>query len=174
MHEGERVKYLRKEKLHLTMEKLGDTLGISKAAVSRIESGSVALTDQNRKAICREFSVNEEWLRTGDGEPFKVARRDQQIESFINRILEDEPEGPKARLVAALAGLDEQGWDVLVDLAQKMVAENANTVMKEELKAAPSTDTPSVEVLTPDEQELLRQYRERKNQEGRSSASAAS
>lgn len=63
---------------------------------------------------------------------------------------------------------------MLVDLAQKMVAENANTEMKEELKAAPSADTPSVEVLTPDEQELLRQYRERKNQEGRSSASAAS
>lgn len=173
MEMNERIKIVR-EKNGLTQVKFAERLKISRNNIAGYEAGSRIPSDAVISLICREFSVNEEWLRTGEGEPFKVARRDQQIESFINRILEDEPEGPKARLVAALAGLDEQGWDVLVDLAQKMVAENANTEMKEELKAAPSTDTPSVEVLTPDEQELLRQYRERKNQEGRSSASAAS
>ena len=170
---GERLKELRR-KMGLTQQEFSDKLGIKRNAIATYEVGKSNPGDSVISLICREFSVSEAWLRTGEGEPFKVARRDQQIESFINRILEDEPEGPKARLVAALAGLDEQGWDVLVDLAQKMVAENANTEMKEELKAAPSADTPSVEVLTPDEQELLRQYRERKNQEGRSSASAAS
>lgn len=170
---GNRIKEIRTS-LNLNQTDFGKRIGVKQSSVASYESGSRQPVDAVITSICREFSVNELWLRSGDGEPFKVARRDQQIESFINRILEDEPEGPKARLVAALAGLDEQGWDVLVDLAQKMVAENANTEMKEELKAAPSTDTPSVEVLTPDEQELLRQYRERKNQEGRSSASAAS
>ena len=170
---GNRIKEIRTS-LNLNQTDFGKRIGVKQSSVASYESGSRQPVDAVITSICREFSVNEEWLRTGEGEPFKVARRDQQIESFINRILEDEPEGPKARLVAALAGLDEQGWNVLVDLAQKMVAENANTEMKEELNAAPSTDTPSVEVLTPDEQELLRQYRERKNQEGRSSASAAS
>lgn len=173
MEMNERIKIVR-EKNGLTQVKFAERLKISRNNIAGYEAGSRIPSDAVISLICREFSVNEEWLRTGEGEPFKVARRDQQIESFINRILEDEPEGPKARLVAALAGLDEHGWDVLVDLAQKMVAENANTEMKEELKAAPSADTSSVEVLTPDEQELLRQYRERKNQEGRSSASAAS
>ena len=170
---GERLKELRKDRLCLTLDQFGSKVGVGKSAISDIERGRNNLSEQMVKSICREFSVNEEWLRTGEGEPFKVARRNQQIESFINRILEDEPEGPKARLVAALAGLDEQGWDVLVDLAQKMVAENANTEMKEELKAAPSAAAPSPDTLTPDEQELLRQYREKKNQAGKSSASAA-
>ena len=71
MSEFERVRYLRKEMLNLTMEKFGDALGVSKAAISRIESGIVALTDQNRKAICREFNVSESWLRTGEGETFE-------------------------------------------------------------------------------------------------------
>ena len=63
---NERVKELRKT-LNLTMEKFGDRLGVKKNSISQIESGNRSLTDQMFLAICREFSVNEDWLRTGSG-----------------------------------------------------------------------------------------------------------
>lgn len=71
----ERVKELRK-KLGLTLEKFGEKLGVTKQTVSRIENGVNSLTDQMFKSICREFNVNEEWLRNGTGEMFKTAPSD--------------------------------------------------------------------------------------------------
>lgn len=63
---NERVKELRKT-LDLTMEKFGEKLGVGKTAISKIEKGENNLSDQMFKSICREFNVNEEWLRTGEG-----------------------------------------------------------------------------------------------------------
>lgn len=62
---NERIKRLRKE-LGLTLEKFGERLGVSKVAISLIENGKNALTDQMLKSICREFNVREEWLRNGE------------------------------------------------------------------------------------------------------------
>lgn len=66
---NKRVKEIRKS-LGLSGEKFGEKIGVTKAAISNIEVGSRNVTDQIIKSICREFSVNEEWLRTGEGEMF--------------------------------------------------------------------------------------------------------
>lgn len=71
----ERVKELRK-KLGLTLEKFGEKLGVTKQTISRIENGVNSLTEQMLKSICREFNVNEEWLRNGTGEMFSPAPSD--------------------------------------------------------------------------------------------------
>lgn len=70
MNLGERVRILRKE-LNMTLEQFGERVGVGKTAISRIENGSNNLTDQMAKSICREFNVNEDWLRTGEGEMFE-------------------------------------------------------------------------------------------------------
>ena len=69
MTQGDRIKDIRKH-FKLTMEKFGNKLGVTKMTISRLESGSNNLTEQMTKSICREFNVNEDWLRTGDGEMF--------------------------------------------------------------------------------------------------------
>lgn len=64
--QGERVREARK-KLGFTLEKFGERIGLKKNTMSAIETGRNSLTDANIKAICREFSISEEWLRTGSG-----------------------------------------------------------------------------------------------------------
>ena len=66
---NERIKELRKI-LGLTSEKFGARLGVGKTAISGIETGRRNVTDQMFLSICREFNVNEEWLRTGNGDMF--------------------------------------------------------------------------------------------------------
>lgn len=66
---NERVKELRKA-LGLTLQKFGDRVGVTKQTVSRIENGVNNVTDQMFKSIVREFNVNEQWLRTGEGKMF--------------------------------------------------------------------------------------------------------
>ncbi len=68
---NERVKQLRTT-LDLTQEEFGKKLGVTRSAISYIESGRSNLTDRMIFLICREFSVNEDWLRDGIGDPFDL------------------------------------------------------------------------------------------------------
>mgnify|MGYP004692981049 CR=1 FL=1 len=83
---NERIKELRKA-LGLTMEKFGVHLGVKKNSVSQWESGVNNLTDQMFKSICREFNVNEEWLRSGEGEMFQIP--DDEDAALISEVLEN-------------------------------------------------------------------------------------
>lgn len=64
-----RIKLLRKV-LELSQEEFGSKIGITKTAISKIETGRNNLTDSTIKLLCTKFNVNEDWLRTGEGEIF--------------------------------------------------------------------------------------------------------
>lgn len=66
MTKGERVKKIRIDE-GLTLEKFGERLGVTSSTVSRVENGVHELTDQMFMAICREYGINKEWLRSGKG-----------------------------------------------------------------------------------------------------------
>ena len=63
---NKRIMLLRKE-LNLTLEKFGQRIGVTRAAISNIETGNRKVTEQMFKSICREFNVREDWLRNGNG-----------------------------------------------------------------------------------------------------------
>ena len=51
---NERIKFLRKELLHITMEEFGEHVGVSKGAISNIENGSRNVTEQMFKSLNSE------------------------------------------------------------------------------------------------------------------------
>ena len=57
--------------MDLTQQKFGERLGIKGNTVAQYELGRSNPVDSVFSLICREFNVNEEWLRTGEGEMFK-------------------------------------------------------------------------------------------------------
>ena len=63
---NERIRQLRKE-LKLTQTEFGKRLGIKQTTVAGYETGGRVPIDAVISLICREFNVNEEWLRTGKG-----------------------------------------------------------------------------------------------------------
>lgn len=68
---NERIRELRKS-LGLTLEKFGEAIGVSRAAMSNLENGNRNITPQMFKSICREYNVSERWLRDGVGEMFSI------------------------------------------------------------------------------------------------------
>lgn len=64
------MKLLRK-RLNISQEAFGIRLGVTGAGISKIENGQRNLTEQMIILICREFNINERWLRYGEGEIFK-------------------------------------------------------------------------------------------------------
>lgn len=88
MTQGERVKKVRKSK-EMTMEKFGERLGVTRTAISNIEKGYRGLTEQMLKAICREFNVDETWLRTGDGDMPQKLSEEEEIADLVSDVLEN-------------------------------------------------------------------------------------
>lgn len=101
MNQGERVKYIRKE-MSLTLEEFGKQLGVTKTAISRIENGERNLTDQMFKSICREFNVNESWLRDGSGEMFVSSTPYKKTYNRFGYIMENASPSKRAVLTALL------------------------------------------------------------------------
>lgn len=97
---NERVKELRKF-LGLSGEKFGEKLGITRGAISNIENGSRNVTEQVVKSICREFGVNEKWLRTGEGEMFVPVTADDEFAMIVGEIMISDDAAFKAAIVEA-------------------------------------------------------------------------
>lgn len=112
MHE--RLRKLRKT-LDLTQQEFAEKLGIKRSTMATYESGRNEPIDAVISLICREFNVNEEWLRTGKGEMFIQLSRNEEIAEFVGQLMSDEDDSFKKRLISGLAALDENGWKVLED-----------------------------------------------------------
>lgn len=115
----ERIKILRKT-LKLTQQAFAETLGLSRDTIANVEGGRIEIKDIFILSICREFNVNETWLRTGEGEMFIELSRDEQIAEFVGRTLSTESESFKKRFIAMLAKLDESDWKTLEKIALEL------------------------------------------------------
>lgn len=117
---NERIKAIRKHKLvNLSQEAFGQRIGITKAAISKIESGNANPSEQTLLSICREFNVNEEWLRTGNGEMFNPMSEDEELDLYVGRISGGADEFKK-NLIKTLCKLSEDEWDVLKKIISEM------------------------------------------------------
>lgn len=110
----DRLKKLRKT-LDLTQQAFADRIGMKQNTIAQYEMGRTIPSDAIIFSICREFNVNENWLRTGEGDMFMEMSRDEQIEKFIGDLLHGEEDSFKRRLISGLVALDENGWKVLED-----------------------------------------------------------
>lgn len=119
MNIGERIRHLRKNELKMTQDDFASKIDISRSNIGNIEIGRIAVTERTIASICREFNVNEEWLRTGEGEMFLPLTKNQLITEFAaDLVMEDNTF--KKRLFEALAKLSESEWEVLEKLADSL------------------------------------------------------
>lgn len=116
---NERLKAIRKSE-NLTLEEFGKMLGVTKAAISRLESGERNLTEQMIISISRTFRINENWLRTGEGKMKTESTRNQEIASFANKLMSDMDDSFQKRLFSALSKLNEGDWIVLEKIADEL------------------------------------------------------
>lgn len=110
------------EKKGYSKSKSADLLGVSPAFISQICSGARVPSDRTISDICREFGVDEIWLRTGEGEPFRQESRDEEIMRFAAQTIQGSDEFKKA-LVSMLAKLDPEDWENLAKIYAKAAAQ---------------------------------------------------
>lgn len=111
------------QKSGLTKTDFGKRINISQAMASRICSGSATPSDRTISDICREFGVNEVWLRTGEGEPFQKRSQEEEIMRFAVQTVKGSDEFRKA-LVSMLAKLGPEDWENLAAIYAKLKEDN--------------------------------------------------
>lgn len=124
---NERVKEVRKY-LGLTLEKFGQPLGLKKSGLSLIENGINNVSEQLIKSICREYSVDENWLRTGNSDKMFSLELDEDamlVESLLNDV--DNPVYELIKKFMKLySSLDKTERAVLQKLALGLLEEQNN------------------------------------------------
>ena len=120
---NERFKELRKE-CKKTQEEWASLLGISRAGICDIESGRRNVTDKHIKLLSVEpvdgKYINDEWLRTGEGDMFKPLTRSETIAKFAGELMKDEEDSFRRRLIELLSELNEDEWVLIENLAKKL------------------------------------------------------
>lgn len=85
-----RIREVRKNKqIDMTQQEFGKRIGIKSNSLSQIENGVNNATELIIKAICREFNVNENWLKTGEGDMFITLTHDEEVAMYVQDMLDD-------------------------------------------------------------------------------------
>ena len=81
----ERIKELRKY-LGLTQQKFADRLGLKRQTIAAYEIGNIEPSDSTILLICKEFEINEKWLRTGTGEMKLPINEDDRYSHNLSKL----------------------------------------------------------------------------------------
>ena len=109
----------------LTQTAFGAKLGISQNYVWMLETGTREPSERTIRDICREFAVNETWLRTGEGKMRQAPTREAEMAALIRQLMADRPESFRSALITTLLRFDPDGpeWALLENIYKKVSAE---------------------------------------------------
>lgn len=107
---GERIRFLRKDTLNITLKEMSDRLHVSLSNLGNVETGKINATSRLISDISREFGVDPTWLETGVGEMFHKPSVDEELAAFASSILSgDNPF--KKRVFYAMSRMDDAAWE---------------------------------------------------------------
>lgn len=119
----DRLKKLRKE-LDLTQQAFADKIGMKQNTIAQYEMGRTTPSDAIIFSICREFGVDENWLRTGEGEMFEELTNQQKILKYTALLLKDKDSAVAnaiQTLIVTYEQLDDTSKTVLEKIAKQYI-----------------------------------------------------
>lgn len=116
---GERIRYLRKDILNLTLVEASARLGISNPSLSAIETGKNNPSNQTIRSICREFRVREEWLRTGEEPMFMRMTPNQERAAFLAAVTAGEASPEINAFIDALNGISDSDLKIVMAFVRR-------------------------------------------------------
>ncbi len=118
----DRIKQIRKSH-DLTQQEFAKRLGVSRSGIASYESGEREPISAVISLICREFGINEDWLRYGKGQMKADVSRENEIAALMRSSLRGSEEfkeaviqAVKTRSESELEVLEKMLWDVVYNL----------------------------------------------------------
>lgn len=108
----DRIKKIRKDS-ELTQQEFAQKIGSTQNVLANYEIGRRNPSSSVINNICKTFGVNEEWLRTGEGDPYIKVDRDIALMEWAGTVLGETDESFRKRFINMLSKLDEKDWVTL-------------------------------------------------------------
>lgn len=105
----------------LTKTAFSRKIGLSQPFVSQLANGDASPSDRTIADICREFNVNEHWLRTGEGEMFSTLSREEEITRFAMEVIRDPNSEFQRQLIATMARLEPAQWKLMEQMLDQLI-----------------------------------------------------
>lgn len=112
---NKRIKEIR-QNAGMTQREFADRIGVSRNTIAAYETNARVPIDAIIVSICREFNVNEDWLRTGLGNMYAEVNPDIQLSKALGSLLREEAGSFKKQLILSLLELNQKDWDTLEKL----------------------------------------------------------
>lgn len=114
----DRLKKLRKT-LDMTQKAFGERIGVKGNTIAQYEMGRNEPIDSVFSLICKEFNVNEDWLRYGKGEMFIKLDPENELMQWTGKLL-GSTDSFKKNFVRVLISLNEDEWKFLEQKAKEL------------------------------------------------------
>lgn len=111
---NERIRKIRKD-AKLTQSEFGECVGASYTAIAKYEAGKVIPDKAMQMLICSKFNVSEQWLETGEGEPYQRGLVPQLVHALRNA------PALRAGLERLLDVMDDEDWRILNEVVRKAI-----------------------------------------------------
>lgn len=116
-----RIKLVR-QNAGLTQQEFGKRIGVSRNTIATYETSVRVPIDAILISLCREFNVNETWLRTGEGSMYVETNPDLNLSKWFGQLLREEPDSFRKQFILTLCELNESEWKVLEKIVDSFTA----------------------------------------------------
>ena len=113
-----RIREIRKDN-NLTQTEFGERIGVKGNTITGYENGTRIPSDAIILSICREFNVNEDWLRTGQGEKYLRLSRKETVAAYVGKILGGKVTPLEETLIEFMAETSPQEWEELARIINR-------------------------------------------------------
>lgn len=117
---NKRIKLIR-ESLNMTQQEFATLIGSTRTNIAGYEANTRSPSTTVVSAICQKCKINEEWLRTGEGEMYINLTREQSITDFMADVLLEKDDSFKKQCVLILSKLDEHSWKALEQITNNII-----------------------------------------------------
>ena len=110
---------------NITQTQFAKRINVSQQHISQLTKSGVP-SDRTINDICREFNVNETWLRTGEGQMFNEVTRDERIAEFVGEALNGKSDSIKRRMISVLSRMNDDDWSAVEHFAELLLEERGD------------------------------------------------
>lgn len=114
---------------NLTKTAFAEKIGVSQPFISQLCNGTALPSDRTIKDICREFGINELWIRTGAGDMTTELSRDEEIAKILSSAIVSNATA-RDRLIRALARLPDDAFPMI----EQIILDAAKALENEKLE----------------------------------------
>lgn len=119
-----RIKEIRLDK-NMNQTDFGSKIGVKQGTVAGWENGVRIPSDSTILSICREYNVNEDWLRTGHGEKYLRLSRKETVAAYVGKILGGKVTPLEETLIEFMSETSPQEWEELARIINRFTEKMA-------------------------------------------------